>query len=93
MATPGEKRAPQLLFDLAQRKFLGALPSDNDKVSLGRELMAVAAKKLSKQPLDPIADHCLPHFGAHRDAQSTLTLVVIFAKDNKMGGVNPSPSP
>ncbi len=50
--------------------------------------MAMATKKFSEKPLDPIANDRFPHPCADRDAESVLSLIVGFADDNKMGGVN-----
>ncbi len=52
------------------------------------DLMAMATKKFSEKPLDPIANDRFPHPCADRDAESVLSLIVGFADDNKMGGVN-----
>ena len=52
----------------------------------------MAAKKFSEASLDPVASNRLTHPCADRNAESVLSPVVCFGDDNKVGGVNLSPS-
>jgi len=71
-----------------QRELSCPFPGDNDDVPRSGEFAAVAAEKLSEEPLDPVANDRITHPRADRDAQSVFSLIVRFAEDNKMGGVN-----
>ena len=49
--------------------------------------MAATAEKFSHQPLDPVPHHGIAHFTANGDPQSGFSAVIVFADNDKIGGV------
>lgn len=49
--------------------------------------MAAPAENFSHQPLDPVPHHGVAHFTANGDPQSGFSAVIVFADNDKIGGV------